>query len=154
MAHDCLADGRVISASKKRENQTQAFPVNSFITEVCSTLQQLLSCPQLRAWHSSGFTAAICQHCQALCVVGQLLNVWLLRCWFPPLPRGFTTLGSHGRALWGLKVRETLLSHQRLLKQGFGWMESVLISAWWNQLRRNFLCKIGRIGLKMDTLCL
>lgn len=49
MAHDCLADGRVISASIKRENQTQAFPVNNFITEVCSTLQQLLDCPQLRA---------------------------------------------------------------------------------------------------------
>lgn len=104
MAHDCLADGRAISASIKRENQTQAFPVNNFITEMCSTLQQLLSCPQLRAWYTSRpwFNSS---HLSPLpvSVCGVAAPVTAEALIATSVPCGFTTLDSRGRALWGLE---------------------------------------------------
>lgn len=119
MAHDCLADGRPISASIKRENQTQAFPVNNFITEMCSTLQQLFSCPQLRAcypsslWsyssHLSPLPVSVCGVAAPECETAEALVP-------TSMPHGFTMLDSQDRA------SETLLSQQRVLKQGFARM--------------------------------
>lgn len=96
---------------------------------MCSTLQQLLGCPQLRAcypsrlWfyssHWSALPVSVCGVAAPDFVTTETLVP-------TSVPRGFTTLDSQAEPCGGWKASETLLSQQRVLKQGFAWMESVV----------------------------
>lgn len=125
MAHDYLADGTAISGSIRRERapnpkHSQSIALLQKCVVLCSSCQAALS-SEPDTPLGSGFVAAICLCCQFLCVVWQLPHAT------DPtsVPPGLAMLDSHGRALWGLEG-QTLQSQQRVLEQGFGWMESVV----------------------------